>query len=132
MGLVNFWRKNSMGLKQRAKQLKKDIPAVFLAMKRKDTPVIAKILGAITVSYALSPIDLIPDFIPVLGYLDDLILLPALAALTVKFIPKDIFEQCRRESENMWENGKPKKWYYAVPIVFIWLLIIWLIVKRIF
>lgn len=132
MGLVNFGRKNSMGLKQRAKQLKKDIPAVFLAMKRKDTPVIAKILGAVTVSYALSPIDLIPDFIPVLGYLDDLILLPALAALTVKFIPKDIFEQCRRESENMWENGKPKKWYYAVPIVFIWLLIIWLIVKRIF
>lgn len=132
MGLVNFGRKNSMGLKQRAKQLKKDIPAVFLAMKRKDTPVIAKILGAVTVSYSLSPIDLIPDFIPVLGYLDDLILLPALAALTVKFIPKDIFEQCRRESENMWENGKPKKWYYAVPIVFIWLLIIWLIVKRIF
>lgn len=132
MGLVNFGRKNSMGLKQRAKQLKKDIPAVFLAMKRKDTPVIAKILGAVTVSYALSPIDLIPDFIPVLGYLDDLILLPALAALTVKFIPKDIFEQCRRESENMWENGKPKKWYYAVPIVFIWLLIIWLIVKKFF
>lgn len=132
MEFVNFRRKNSMGLKQRAKQLKKDIPAVFLAMKRKDTPVIAKILGAVTVSYALSPIDLIPDFIPVLGYLDDLILLPALAALTVKFIPKDIFEQCRRESENMWENGKPKKWYYAVPIVFIWLLIIWLIVKRIF
>lgn len=121
-----------MGLKQRAKQLKKDIPAVFLAMKHKDTPVIAKILGAVTVSYALSPIDLIPDFIPVLGYLDDLILLPALAALTVKFIPKDILEQCRRESENMWENGKPKKWYYAVPIVFIWLLIIWLIVKKFF
>lgn len=132
MEFANFRRENSMGLKQRAKQLKKDIPAVFLAMKRKDTPVIAKILGAVTVSYALSPIDLIPDFIPVLGYLDDLILLPALAALTVKFIPKDIFEQCRRESENMWENGKPKKWYYAVPIVFIWLLIIWLIVKRIF
>lgn len=121
-----------MGLKQSAKQLKKDIPAVFLAMKRKDTPVIAKILGAVTISYALSPIDLIPDFIPVLGYLDDLILLPALAALTVKFIPKDIFEQCRRESENMWKNGKPKKWYYAVPIVFIWLLIIWLIVKKFF
>lgn len=132
MEFVNFRRENSMGLKQSAKQLKKDIPAVFLAMKHKDTPVIAKILGAVTISYALSPIDLIPDFIPVLGYLDDLILLPALAALTVKFIPKDIFEQCRRESENMWKNGKPKKWYYAVPIVFIWLLIIWLIVKRIF
>lgn len=121
-----------MSLKQKAQQLKKDIPAVFLAVKHKDTPVIAKILGAVTVGYALSPIDLIPDFIPVLGYLDDLILIPALTVLTVKFIPKDIFEQCRREIENMWENGKPKKWYYAVPIVFIWFLIIWLIVKKIF
>lgn len=121
-----------MSLKQKAQQLKKDIPAVFLAVKHKDTPIIAKILGAVTLGYALSPIDLIPDFIPVLGYFDDLILIPALTVLTVKFIPKDIFEQCRRESENMWENGKPKKWYYAVPIVFIWFLIIWLIVKKFF
>ena len=120
-----------MNLKQRAKQLKTDIPAVFLALKRKDTPILAKILAAVTVGYALSPIDLIPDFIPVLGYLDDVILLPALIALTVKLIPKDIFEECRKQSENLWENGKPKKWYYAVPVVLFWLLIIWLIVKAI-
>lgn len=97
----------------------------------KDTPVIAKIFAGITVAYALSPIDLIPDFIPVLGYLDDVILLPALVALTVRFIPKDILERSRRLSEGLWENGKPKKWYYAVPVVFIWLLVIGLIVKAV-
>lgn len=67
-----------MNLKERAKKLKKDIPTVFLCLKDKDTPVLAKIIAAITVGYALSPVDLIPDFIPVLGYLDYVILLPAL------------------------------------------------------
>ena len=120
-----------MKLKERAKKLKYDIPAVFIAMKKKETPVIAKILAGITVAYALSPIDLIPDFIPVLGYLDDVVLLPALIALTVKLIPDDVFEKCRMEAENLWSDGKPKKWYYAVPIILIWLFIIWLIVCRI-
>lgn len=120
-----------MDLKQRARQLKKDIPAVFLALKRKDTPVIAKVLAGITVGYALSPIDLIPDFIPVLGYLDDLILLPALVALTVRLIPEDIMRECREKSENLWADGKPKKWYYAVPIVVFWLVILWLIIRAI-
>ena len=67
-------------LKDRAKKLKTDIPAVFLALKDKRTPWYARILAAVIVVYALSPIDLIPDFIPVLGYLDDLIILPALIA----------------------------------------------------
>lgn len=120
-----------MDLKQRAKRLKKDIPAVFLALKHKKTPVVAKILAAVTVGYALSPIDLIPDFIPVLGYLDDLILLPALVALTVKLIPPEVLSECREKSENMWADGKPKKWYYAIPIVLLWLLIVWVIVKAI-
>ncbi len=120
-----------MNLKLKAKQLKRDIPAVFIALKHKDTPSIAKTVAAVTVCYALSPIDLIPDFIPVLGDIDDVILLPSLIALTVKLIPHDVFEQCRKESENMQINGKPKKWYYAIPIVFVWGLIIWLIVKAI-
>ncbi|MGN0678376.1 MAG: YkvA family protein [Oscillospiraceae bacterium] len=120
-----------MNLKQRAKQLKKDIPAVFLALKHKQTPVIAKVVAGITVGYALSPIDLIPDFIPILGYLDDLILLPALAAITIKLIPKEVMRECREKSENLWADGKPKKWYYAIPIVLFWLIIVWLIVKAI-
>lgn len=120
-----------MDLKERAKKLKTDIPAIFLALKDKDTPIIAKIFAGCTVAYALSPIDLIPDFIPVLGYLDDIILLPALAALTIKLIPKDVMERNRKLAEGLWKDGKPKKWYYAVPIVIIWLLVIWLIIKAV-
>lgn len=118
-------------IKERAKKLKSDIPAVFLALKHKGTPWYAKALAAVTVGYALSPIDLIPDFIPVLGYLDDLLLLPALVWLVVKLIPKDVFDECRKSAEGMWSNGKPKKWYYALPIAAVWLLIIILIVKAI-
>ena len=121
-----------MNLKERTKKLKMDIPAIFLALKDKETPIIAKIFAGITVAYALSPIDLIPDFIPVLGYLDDVILLPAFVALTIKFIPNDILEKKRKLSERMWENGKPKKWYYAIPIVLIWILIVIWILKCIF
>lgn len=121
-----------MNLKDRAKQLKIDIPAVFLSLKSKDTPLAAKILAGITVGYALSPIDLIPDFIPVLGYLDDIIILPALIALTIRLIPKDTFDKFRKEAEGMWKSGKPKKWYYAIPIAVIWLFVIWLIIKAVF
>lgn len=117
-----------MKLKERAKKLKTDVPAVFLALKRRETPWYAKIMAAIVVVYALSPVDLIPDFIPVLGYLDDIIILPALIALTVKLIPKSVFAECRVQSEGMWANGKPKKWYYAIPFVLIWVTVITLIV----
>jgi uncharacterized membrane protein YkvA (DUF1232 family) len=121
-----------MRLKERAKQLKTDIPALYLSLKCADTPIIAKILAGITVLYALSPIDLIPDFIPVLGYLDDLILLPALIALTIKFIPKETFEACREKSREIWQSGKPKKWYYALPVAAVWLLVLWLVARAIF
>ena len=71
----------------------------------------------------------IPAFVPILGYLDDVLLLPLLVALTIKFIPKEIFEEKRKEAINLWKDGAPKKWYYALPIIFIWLLVIFLIVK---
>ena len=120
-----------MSLKEKAKQLKTDIPAVYLALNDKKTPWYAKLFAALTVVYALSPIDFIPDFIPILGYLDDLIILPSLVALTVKFIPKDVFDEYRKQAQDIWKDGKPKKWYYAVPIIFVWVLIIVLIVKAI-
>ena len=118
-----------MDLKARAKQLKTDIPALFLSLKDKKTPILAKVFAGITVAYALSPIDLVPDFIPVLGYLDDVILLPMLVTLTIKFIPDVVLEEKREQSKGMWQDGKPKKWYYAIPIVLIWILIIVLILK---
>lgn len=121
-----------MDLKERAKRLKTDLPALFLSLKSKETPIAAKLLAGFTLVYALSPIDLIPDFIPVLGYLDDLLLLPALIALTIRLIPTEIFERFRAEAEGMWEHGKPKKWYFAIPVLILWLLILWLLLKALF
>jgi len=120
-----------MNLKERAKQLKIDIPAVFIALRKKETPTIAKFFAGLTIIYALSPIDLIPDFIPVLGYLDDVIILPGLIALTVRLIPPDIFAECRIRAEGLWAAGKPNKWYFALPIMAIWFLVIFLVIKAI-
>jgi len=118
-----------MNLKERAEKLKIDIPALFIALKDKNTPFIAKILAGFTVAYALSPIDLIPDFIPVSGYLDDLILLPLFVALTIKFIPKDILEKSRKQALEIWKDGKPEKWYYSIPIIIVWILLLCFIIK---
>lgn len=120
-----------MNLKERAKKLKSDVPALFLALRDKETPIVAKVLAGITVAYALSPVDLIPDFVPVLGYLDDVILLPMLVVVTIRFIPEKVFERCKKQAEGMWKEGKPEKWYYAMPVVFIWLIIIALLLKTI-
>lgn len=118
-----------MNIKEIKKQIKRDIPSLFIALKKNETPLLAKILSAVTVAYILSPIDLIPDFIPVLGYIDDLIILPLLVGLTIKLIPDEIFKQCRIESENLIEDGKKKKWFYAIPILLIWVLPIYTIIK---
>jgi uncharacterized membrane protein YkvA (DUF1232 family) len=118
-----------MNLKERAKQLKRDIPAVYLALKKKETPWYAKTLAILTVGYALSPIDLIPDFIPVLGYLDDLFILPLLVTATIKLIPDGVMKQSRVEAEKLWQDGRPQKWYYAIPIILAWLLITAIIVR---
>lgn len=120
-----------MTLKERASALKREIPAVFLALKDRRTPALAKILAGITLCYALSPIDLIPDFVPVLGYLDDVIVLPGLIALTVKLIPAGILEDCRAQAEGMWSDGKPKKWYYVLPVVGVWALVVVFVIKAV-
>ena len=109
-----------MNWRARAEQLKTDVPALWLCLRKKETPLLAKVLAAVTVGYALSPVDLIPDFIPVLGYLDDLVILPALVVLTLKCIPREILAGCRVEAAGMWAEGKPKKWYCALPILALW------------
>lgn len=119
-----------MNWEERVKKLKADISAIFLALKRPKTPLIAKIAAGVTVAYALSPIDLVPDFIPVLGYLDDLLILPLLVTLTIRLIPKSVFESCREEAKDLWQHGQPKRWYYAFPVVFLWIMVSVLIVRR--
>lgn len=112
-----------MKLSERAKKLKEDIPAITLALSRADTPAPAKLFGWLCVGYALSPIDLIPDFIPLLGYLDDLLILPTLAYFAIRAIPADILSECRREASLNAARGA-KRWYFAVPILLIWALVL--------
>ena len=85
--------------KTKSKQLKTEIVALYLASKRPRTPWYAKALAAFIIGYALSPIDLIPDFIPVVGYLDDFIIIPAGIALLIKIIPGDVLEECRAKAQ---------------------------------
>ena len=122
MGIREKW-------KNRARKLKSDTAALYLAFKRKDTPLLAKIVIGAAVCYTLSPIDLIPDFIPVLGYLDDLLLVPFLIALAVKMIPAGVLEECRAQAAGMWQGGKPKRWLYALPVAAVWAVAALLIVK---
>ena len=118
-------------VKKKTEELKLEVTALFIALKNKQTPWYAKAAAGVTVAYALSPIDLIPDFIPVLGYLDDIIILPLLALMSIKLIPKELMEQCRQEAAGLWENGKPKRWYFAIPIIVFWAAIITVIVLKI-
>ncbi|MBK5242665.1 MAG: DUF1232 domain-containing protein [Clostridium sp.] len=110
--------------KIKVKNLKKEIGALSLACKRCDVPWYAKVVVLLVVGYALSPIDLIPDFIPVLGYLDDLILVPIGVVFAISLIPKDIMNECREQSENIFKEGKPKNWVVGGIIIFIWIGIV--------
>lgn len=107
-----------MNLKERANKLKTDIPAVFLALKKKETPWYAKISAAIVVVCVLSPINLIPDFIPVLGCLDDVIILPVLIVLTLKLIPESVFAECKVQSEVICQTENPQKMVLCNSVYF--------------
>lgn len=117
-------------IKFKIKVLKRETAVVFLALKDRRTPLSAKICAAATVGYLLSPIDLIPDFIPVLGMLDDLVLVPLLISLTLKLIPKSLVLHIRATVDA--DLQLQKKWYFALPIVFLYLvLLLWLYFKLI-
>jgi uncharacterized membrane protein YkvA (DUF1232 family) len=111
-------------LKEKLKALRKEISVLYLAYRRDDVPLYAKIVAIIVVGYALSPVDLIPDFIPLLGYVDDAILIPLGILLAVKLIPKEILEECREQAEDIFIKGKPKNWIAGGIIIFIWLMIL--------
>lgn len=113
-----------------AKNLKRKIFILYFAYKDERVPWYAKVFAACVVAYAFSPIDLIPDFIPILGYLDEVIIVPLAIMLALKMIPKRVISDCEGKAEEMMKNGKPKNWIVGSLIILIWsLIILWLIVK---
>jgi uncharacterized membrane protein YkvA (DUF1232 family) len=108
-------------LKQRARHLRSETLALWLAARHPGTPWYAKLLVAGIVAYALSPIDLIPDFIPVLGYLDDLILIPLGIVVAVRMIPRPILEECRARAQETMASARPVSRVAALVIVGVWL-----------
>lgn len=117
-------------IKTKVRELKKETIVLAHALVDKRTPVLAKIFAAMTVAYLLSPIDLIPDFIPVLGLLDDLVLVPILIKTTVSLIPKSLLDELRTKVDS--DEKLQKKWYYALPIIVIYLLLLFLLYKTFF
>jgi uncharacterized membrane protein YkvA (DUF1232 family) len=107
--------------KQRARQLKIEVYAIYLAYRDPRVPLYARIFAACVVAYAFSPIDLIPDPIPVLGYLDDLVLIPLGVALALKMIPPGVMAECRGKAQEIMLQGKPVNRAAAVVIILIWL-----------
>lgn len=114
-----------------ANQLKRSISALRLAYQDKRTPGYAKILPVIIVGYAFSPIDLIPDFIPVLGFVDDAIILPALIWLAIRLIPSKIMEDCREKAKTIETDTKQKNYAVAAAIILLWLAILWAVITAI-
>lgn len=112
-------------LRQRAQQLKLETQVLILAYADKRTPLAAKILIGLTVGYLLSPIDLIPDFIPVLGLLDDLIIVPLLISFSIKLIPEIVLNEARQNIKDNLLKPKKNNWIFAVVIILIWLTILY-------
>ena len=124
-------------LKRWAKRIKRDGITLWFAGKHPATPWYAKALGLFVVAYALSPIDLIPDFIPVLGYLDDMLLLPGLIWVTIRLLPPEVLASCRNQAD-AWiatKESKPSSRFGAALIVLLWVgfavgIWIWLVQPR--
>lgn len=109
-------------LRDRAGLARKEILALYHAYRHPDIPLLPRIIIFITLAYALSPVDLIPDFIPVLGYLDDLIIIPALISLSIRLIPEQIMVESRARAEQG-EVALKKNWLFALLFIFIWIII---------
>jgi uncharacterized membrane protein YkvA (DUF1232 family) len=109
--------------KRRARELRTEVYAIYLAYKDPRVSWFARIFAAIVVGYAFSPIDLIPDPIPVLGYLDDLVLIPLGIALVIKMIPPAVLAECREKAREAVQQGKPVNWLAAAIILLIWILL---------
>ena len=114
--------------KAKARQLNAETCALYLAFRHPKVPWYAKVFAACVVGYLFSPIDLIPDFIPVLGYLDDLILVPLGITLALKMIPKTVWDECREEAQKTLSQDMPRNWVAASFIIAIWILVVALVI----
>lgn len=110
-------------LKAFARKLKQELFVLFLASKDERVPWYAKFVSFLVVAYAFSPIDLIPDFIPILGYLDDIILIPLGISLALKMIPQPIIDDLRIKANEIREKEKPKNWVTGIIFIIIWILL---------
>jgi uncharacterized membrane protein YkvA (DUF1232 family) len=106
--------------KAKAQKLKLEVYALYIASKDRRVPWYARVVAVAVVAYAFSPIDLIPDPIPVIGYLDDLILIPLGIALVIKLIPAEVMQDCREKAALTMQAGKPKNWVAGGIIILIW------------
>jgi uncharacterized membrane protein YkvA (DUF1232 family) len=113
-------------LRAKAKSLKAEIQVLAIAYKDKRTPLKARFLIGLTIGYLLSPIDLIPDFIPVLGLLDDLIIVPLLISWSIRLIPEGALADARAIVSHNPQRLKKNNWAFAAFILAIWLCIIYL------
>jgi uncharacterized membrane protein YkvA (DUF1232 family) len=107
--------------REKARHLKREVYAIYFAVRDPRVAWYAKALAACIVGYAFSPIDLIPDFIPVLGYLDDLVLIPLGVMAVRAMIPEPVLEECRAKAAGL--EGKPRNWVAAAIIVAVWLVL---------
>ena len=117
--------------KSKVKLLKAETYALYLAYRDPRVPWYSKAFIALVVGYAFSPIDLIPDFLPILGHLDDLILVPIGITIALKMIPNEVMEGCRIDAREALENGRPTNWAAAIVIVGIWLLLVTMLILHI-
>lgn len=118
-------------MSEKAAKMLVDVYALFLALGDKRVPWYAKTLAAITVGYAFSPIDLIPDLIPILGQLDDLLLIPVGVYVTMKLIPEDTISDLRAKAQSMMDGNKPTSWIAGGIVVTIWILALVAIILKI-
>ncbi len=109
--------------KQQARQLKVEVYALYLAYRDSRVPWYARIFAACVVAYAFSPIDLIPDPIPILGYLDDLVLIPLGIKAALSMIPVEVMAESREKARELIGQDKPVNWVAAAVIIAIWLLL---------
>jgi uncharacterized membrane protein YkvA (DUF1232 family) len=114
--------------REKAEQLKNETYALYLAFRDPRVPWYAKVLIAGIVGYALSPIDLIPDFIPIIGYLDDMVIVPAGVYLALKMIPAEVLGECRMKARTEAMESK-SKWLIAGIIVLIWIIAAYIVFK---